>query len=247
MPSPQPGLSEPARLINTFFAPGKTFADLNRKPSWWVPWLLSSLFGLIFAFIAVQKLDIPRLVEQGMESNKMAQQRMSQLSPEQRERAMASQVVVTKVVFFFTPVFALLGGLLLGLIFWLTFSFGFAAEITYSKALAIVFYSFLPRIIYTILVSISMVASPDPNGMDFLHQNPIPTNPGFFLDPNSSKFLYTLASGLDIFAIWTAVLIGLGFSICSASRRVRPSTGITIVLGAYVFYVLIHGGLAAAF
>lgn len=48
---PDTGLSEPQRLINVFIAPQSTFADLRRKASWWVPFVLSCIFayGLVFS------------------------------------------------------------------------------------------------------------------------------------------------------------------------------------------------------
>ena len=58
-----PGLSEPQRLTNVFIAPSKTFVDLKRKASWWVPWLISALFALGFVIVAAQKIDMARFVQ----------------------------------------------------------------------------------------------------------------------------------------------------------------------------------------
>jgi len=41
-------LSEPARVLNTFFAPRKTFTDLRRSASWWLPFLISAIVSTIF-------------------------------------------------------------------------------------------------------------------------------------------------------------------------------------------------------
>ena len=92
-----PGLSEPQRLINVFIAPKKTFEDLKRNSSWWVPWLISAVFGLVSAFVIVQKVDLPRLVQHRMEQSKFGQQRLEQLPPEQREQAMRTQTLVFKI------------------------------------------------------------------------------------------------------------------------------------------------------
>src|ERR1019366_1045649 len=43
-------LSEGARIVNTFIAPSKTFTDLRRNASWWGPWLLISIFSLLFVY-----------------------------------------------------------------------------------------------------------------------------------------------------------------------------------------------------
>ena len=43
----QPGesaaLSQMERVVDTFVAPTKTFADIRRNASWWLPFLLSIL------------------------------------------------------------------------------------------------------------------------------------------------------------------------------------------------------------
>jgi len=56
-----PGLSQPQRLISIFIAPKKTFEDLKRNPSWWVPWLVTGIFIIIFGVVAVQKIDMAPL------------------------------------------------------------------------------------------------------------------------------------------------------------------------------------------
>ena len=47
-PTPDAPLSPVERVVDTFFAPSKTFNDLKRNQSWWVPWLLSSLLAMGF-------------------------------------------------------------------------------------------------------------------------------------------------------------------------------------------------------
>src|SRR6185437_3629262 len=104
----QPGLSEPARIIDTFVAPRKTFEDIRRKPGWIWPWLLIAVISTIFALVAVKKLDMDQLVRQGIEHSAMAQRRMEQLTPEQREKGIALQATITKITFFAFPVLVLL-------------------------------------------------------------------------------------------------------------------------------------------
>jgi uncharacterized integral membrane protein len=243
----QPPLSEPARLINTFVAPAKTFVDLRRNASWWVPWLVGSVFSVIFAVVAVQKLDMVNLVRQGIEHSSMAQRRMEQLSPEQRETAIERQATVTKGFFYISPVIGLIFGIIIAAILMAVFNFGFAAEVPFQRAMAITFYSFLPAIIKSLLVIVSILASSDPNSMDFGSGNPIATSPGFFMDPNSNKFLYTFASGLDVFVLWVVVLLGLGFAVASSNRKLKPSTGIITMLVLYGLFLIGRAGLAAAF
>ena len=43
-------LSQGARIIDTFIAPSKTFTDLKRSAAWWAPWLVISIFSILFIF-----------------------------------------------------------------------------------------------------------------------------------------------------------------------------------------------------
>jgi hypothetical protein len=231
-----PGLSEPQRLVNVFIAPSKTFEDLKRNPSWWVPWLVTAIFLVIFGAVAVQKIDIARFIQQQIEKSPSAQRRMEQLTPEQRERGIAMQATGTKVVFYIYPVFTLVGGLVIAAVLMAVFNFMLGAEVPFQRAMAVVFYSFVPLIISTVLLTVSLLASSDPNTIDLT--NPMPTNPGFFMDPQGNKFIYAIISSLDIFSIWVVTLLGLGFAKASYNRKPSVSTGITTMFVVFAIFVL---------
>ncbi|HEX3153731.1 MAG TPA: YIP1 family protein [Candidatus Angelobacter sp.] len=231
-----PGLSEPQRLVNVFIAPSKTFEDLKRNPSWWVPWLVTAIFLVIFGAVAVQKIDIARFIQQQIEKSPSAQRRMEQLTPEQRERGIAMQATGTKVVFYIYPVFTLVGGLVIAAVLMAVFNFMLGAEVPFQRAMAVVFYSFVPLIISTVLLTVSLLASSDPNTIDLT--NPMPTNPGFFMDPQGNKFIYAIISSLDIFSIWVVTLLGLGFAKASSNRKPSVSTGITTMFVVFAIFVL---------
>jgi small-conductance mechanosensitive channel len=64
------------------------------------------------------------------------------------------------------------------------------------------------------------------------------------MDPTGNQFLYGMASALDVFIIWTIVLMGIGFA---CNSKVKRSTAIVIVAGWYLLYKLVSSGMAAAF
>jgi hypothetical protein len=228
-----PGLSEPQRLINVFFAPTKTFTDIRRNASWWKPWLIATIISMIFSIIAVQKIDMMRFVQQQIDKSPSAQHRMERLTPEQRQSGMELQAKITKISFYAFPlVIGLLGGLIIAAILMFIFNFMLGAEVSFSRALAVTFYAYFPFIIKSILLCISLLAASDPNSID-IASNPMPTNPAFFMDSAGNTFLYSLLGFVDIFAIWIAVLLGLGFVTASSNRKLTASTGITAVLSAY--------------
>lgn len=231
-----PGLSEPQRLINVLIAPSKTFEDLKRKSSWWVPWLVTGIFTIIFAAVAVQKIDMAHFIQQQMEKSPSAQKRMEQLSPEQRAKATELQGTITKVAFFAFPLISLIGGLIMAAVFMVIFNFILAAEVPFERAMAVVFYSYIPFIISSILLTASLLFSSDASNIDLA--NPMPTNLGFFMDPHGNRFLYEIASALDIFSIWVVVLLGLGFATASSNRKPSKSTGIVTMLVVFAIFIL---------
>ena len=241
-----PGLSEPQRLVNVFIAPSKTFTDLQRNPSWWVPWLISAVFTLIFSIIAVQKIDMGRFVQEQIDRSTSAQKRLENLTPEQRAQGVALQATITKITFYIAPVFALLFGLIAAAIAMFVYNFMLGAQVSFSRAMAVVFYAGIPGILGTILLIISFLASSDPNTID-IARNPMPTNLGFFLDPDGNKVLYGLASAIDVFKVWWVFLVGLGFAAASTNRKPEKGTAITTAFVCYGIVVLIGIGFKVIF
>jgi hypothetical protein len=62
------------------------------------------------------------------------------------------------------------------------------------------------------------------------------------MDRMGNKFAYGMASALDIIAIWTIVLMGIGFA---CNSKVKRSTAIAIVAVWYLLWKLGAAALAA--
>jgi hypothetical protein len=77
------------------------------------------------------------------------------------------------------------------------------------------------------------------NPEDFDMQHPLPANLGAFLSTQTTpKWLYGLASSIDLFAIWVMLLMALGFSV-AAGRKMSFAKSLTLVLIPWALYVLI--------
>jgi hypothetical protein len=112
--------------------------------------------------------------------------------------------------------------------------------------MAVVFYAGIPGVLGTILLIISFLASSDPSTID-ISRNPMPTNLGFFMDPEGNKVVYGLASAIDVFKIWFVCLLGLGFSAASSNRKPNTATSITTAFVCYGILVLVGIGFKVAF
>jgi hypothetical protein len=89
---------------------------------------------------------------------------------------------------------------------------------------------------------LSIVAGMSPDSFSF--QNPLASNPGYFLSPADNVFIYSVASGIDIFMIWTLVLTAIGFTCVS---KVKRGTAFAVVFGWWAVFTLVGAALAAAF
>ncbi|MFZ0284563.1 MAG: YIP1 family protein [Terriglobales bacterium] len=238
-PEPAP-LSQGARIVDTFIAPSKTFTDLRRSASWWVPFLLLSVIAWAFFYVVDQKIGYRKVAENQIQASPKATRQMDQLTPEQRSQATARQVAGIRYFLYAYPAVILLWNLIIAAVLFATFKFGASVVVKFKTAYAIVMYASLPLLLKTVLATVSVLAGADPDSFNL--QNPAATNPGYFLSPGNSPFLYSVATALDIFMIWTLILTAIGFSCVS---KVKRSTAMAMVFGWYVVFTLGAAGFGA--
>jgi hypothetical protein len=233
-----PGLSEPQRLVNTFIAPSKTFIDIRRNASWWVPFLLVCIFSISFFVMVDKKVGFDQVARTMFANSKAIQQ----LDPAQQEQAYSRTVTGFKIGEFAAPIFVLIYVLITAAVLMGTFNFMMDAQVSFSQSMSIVMYGWLPGIIGAIL-SIFALMFGDPEG--FRIDNPIGTNPAHFMDPaTTSKFLYSILTSVDVISLWIVVLIGIGFAV-NAKRRISTGSAIATVAVWYFIVKLCGAGLAA--
>lgn len=239
VPQPDAGLSEGARIVNTFTSPSKTFVDLKRKASWLVPFILLSLFSYALVFAAAQKIGWEQISENQMRMNHKRMEQLESAPPDQQAKARELGTTITKSISYAIPLFILVGSLIIAGVLMATFNFGLGAEIKFSQSMAVVMYAHLPGIIKAVLAVVSIYAGAAPES--FIFQEPVASNPAALVDASQHIVLFTFLSSLDVFAIWILVLTGIGFACVS---KVKRSTAIAVVAGWYVLWTLIQTALA---
>lgn len=236
-----PRLSEGARIINTFVAPSKTFTDLRRSAAWWGPFLLMVIVSTIFVYTAGQKIGFRKIMENQMQAQPRAQARLESLPADQRERQMDAGAKFTGVISYCFPIILLIMWLIIATAMFATFKVAAGAQVSFGISLAIVIYAALPLTLKTVLGIVSVLAGINPDSFSF--QNPIATNPGYFLNPADGVFMYGVATALDVFMIWTLVLTAIGFTCVS---KVKKGTAFAIVFGWWAILTLGTTALSAA-
>lgn len=229
-----PGLSQVERVLDTFVAPSKTFTDILRDASWWLPYLLGALLGILFAYAILNKVGLPTLVDGVINHSKSLQDALANATPDN-----AAQIrgrIETQFKFsYLGPVIGLISGLICAGILLATANFAFGGKATYKQMLAVWFYGALPLVVFYLLVLISIYAGL--GGDQFDVQNSIGTNIGYYLSGSElPHWLVTLLSGIDVFAIWSAILLTIGVSIVAGIKR---SSAAIMVFGWWILFVLL--------
>lgn len=237
----KPLLSQPQRIINTFFDPVKTFTDLRRSTAWWMAWLLMALFSLGYAATVDKKIGFDQVVANQMKlmSAKQADN-FEKMPPDQRSKIVTAQTIGTKALTYAFPVVLLIIMLIIAMVYMVAFRFGVGADVGFGTSLAVVVYSRLPGMFRAILGAVSILAGKDPE--NFYLENPAATNLGYFVDPVQHKVLYVFGSYLDVFSVWILILTAVGFSCVT---KVKRNTSYGIVFGIYAAVILIHTGIVA--
>lgn len=240
VPQPQgPALSEGARVIDTFIAPTKTFTDLNRKASWFVPWLILAVFSLLFAYAASQKVGWKQIQDNQIRLSPKRAAQLDQVPPEQRERQLAIGEKITAGITYGWPVMRLIGLIIVAAVLLFSFNFGVGAQLKFNTILAVVMYASLPEIIRATLGIVFLYAGviqPD----TFIMQNPVGSNLGALATPGSAW--WALGSAVDVFGIWALALTAIGITCVS---KVKKGAAFTIVFGWALLLALVGAGWTA--
>jgi hypothetical protein len=235
-------LSEGQRLVNTFFAPSKTFTDLRRNASWWAPFLIIAIVSLLFVYVVDQKVGFRKVVENQIQSQPKQADRIEHMPADQRQKTMQQQVTVTKIFSYTFSVTMLVWYAIVGAVLLATLKFGASADVKYKTLFALVIYASVPGLLKSLLAILSLLAGVSSDAFTF--QNPVATNPGYFVDPTASPVLRSLLTSFDIFTIWTLVLAAIGITCIS---KVKRGTAFAVVFGWFGVLVLIGVGFTAAF
>jgi hypothetical protein len=234
------GLNPFTRIVTVFTAPSKAFEGVKVRPAWWVPFIVASLVAIVFGFVMVEKIGLTALVDGAVHQSSRLQDQLASATPEQAAK-IRNQMSGQFKYYYVAPVFSIVIGLISAGMLLAAANFGAGGKATYGQMLGVWFYGTLPLTVFYLLVVAAIfggVAS-DPFNM----QNAIGTNPGFYLaDSDLPKVLIALLSSIDLFAIWTAVILTIGVSTVAEIKR---GAAAAVVCGCWVLVILLKMAGAA--
>lgn len=237
--APAPKSTSLSRLFSVFTSPGATFQDLAQDPHFILAWCVQIVVAILSALVLTQRLGIYAMARQGLAQRGNFQA----LSPEQQAHMLALSATVLRFTVFVAPLGTIVILLILAAIFLGVGNFVLGYEARYKQSLAMVSYAYLTMTLFTILTIIVVLVSASPASVNIT--NPIGTNLGFFLSRQSAgAFLYALGSHIDLFAIWTVILLGIGLSRMGGKKG-KLGGALSVVVVLWLLFILAASGLAA--
>jgi hypothetical protein len=234
------GLSQAERVVDTFVAPSKTFTDIRRNTSWWLPFVLYLIVAAFFAFAVDKKIGFDAVAEQAVQQSQMAQDRMANLPADARAKAIHQQAVGTKYASYAGGIFFLIFALIGALLNWATINFGFGAKTTFGQNFALQMYASLPLMLKSLLGVAVVFAGVGTD--NFNMQNPVGTNLGYYLG-DAAHWIKAAGTFFDLFGFWAMALSIIGLAIISGKSKGQAAI---VVVGWWLVLLLVVTGFTAA-
>jgi hypothetical protein len=232
----EPKQSSFARIVGVIVSPESTFQSIARRPDWVVPLVLWMLLSLISGIVIAQKIDFGAAAREQIEAQK-------NVPPDQVDRAVRMAGAIGKVFAYTAPIWAAIIFLIIAGVLLLAFRL-FGGAGTFSQAFSVTLYAWVPNIIQGCIALILILVKPavSAEGLRTL----VRSNLGFLADFKTNPMAFALLSSLDIFTIWTVILLIIGFAIISRTSKGKAA-GIVISLWIItVLFKLIPAAIQAA-
>jgi hypothetical protein len=235
------GLSQFERLVDTFVAPTATFTDILRSTSWWLPFVLILIVSTASTYSIDRRVGFDRVAENTVQSSPRQTEQMAELAPPDRASQMEKRAMGTRYFSYGFPLILLIflaiyAGIMLGI-----FNFALGARMSYGQAMSVTIYASLPYLLISLLTILTVTLGNNAETFDI--QNPVGTNPAYFLS-DAAPWLKTLLTQFDVVRLWSLVLTVVGFKIVA-----KKSTGqaAAVVVGWWLLVLVVSTAAAAVF
>jgi Yip1 domain len=235
-----PGLSQTERVVDTFIAPSKTFKDILRSTSWWLPFVLLVLVSLGTSAVVEKQVGWGRVAENQIHQNPKQEEALANLTPDQRASRMQVAANIWRYLSYGGFAFILIFVAIFALIYWASFNFGLGAKTTFGQMFAVCMYASLPRLLTGLLTILTLLFGGNADSYD--GKNPVGTNPAYYL-PDAGPVLKAALSFFDVIGLWQLVLLVIGMAIVA---KVSTGKAAAVIVGWWLVGLLLSVGIAAA-
>jgi Yip1 domain len=236
-----PGLTQIERVVDTFVAPSKTFTDILRSTTWWLPFLLAVVVTLGVGVAIDKQVGFERVVENVIHQSPKQEDQLSGLTAEARSAQIEKMAIGYRYTTYAFPVLILLFSAIGAAVLMGSFNFGLGARTTFGQMFCLWMYCSLPKLLSGLLTAVVLFFGGSAESFDL--KNPVGTNLAYYL-PDASPGLKAGLAFFDVIGLWTVVLLVLGSAIVAGVSKGKAAA---VIVGWWVILLVVSVGTAAAF
>lgn len=224
------------RLIGVLISPRKTFEAIAGHPTWGAAMVVLVLVASGIGYLTAQRTDHADVMRGTLEAAGI------EIPEEEMEKSIERAEKTGSLTSLLGGLFVPVLGLLLALVFMVVCKL-LASDLDFGSSLSVVLHSLMPLVVSSLL-SVPVVLSRTTIGYDDLRNGSLlASNPAFLLSDEASAPLRSLLGSLDVFTIWTLILLAIGYS--QVGRMPLRKAGLIVFVLWLVFWVGLKVGFAA--
>lgn len=229
-PTPTAKPSSVQRLGGVLIAPDTTLRDIAARPDWLVPLVVILIVSLTSTILVMPRLDLETSIREQLEERGMSPADID-MAVEISTKFQMYTLPLTAVV---VPLILLIvaGALLIGFKM-------FGGEGSFRQAWSVTLYAWIPQLLKSIISTVLVLRAGTVTVEQM--QGMLKSNLGFLVDPSDAPALFALLSSLDIFNLWTVVLLAMGFAF---AHRTSLGKSFATVLPLWAVVILGKLGLS---
>jgi hypothetical protein len=225
-----------ARVAGVFASPGPTFAAIARRPSWWLPLIICAVVSIAATAAVLPRIDFESVIRERIAA------RGSTMPEDRIEQIVATQKRLSGLGYVWAALAPGIIALVVGTVLLLAFK-AFGWDLRFKQAFGVTSHALLPTIGVSMLLIFFATRLDLVNPADLGDVSH--SNLGFLVDRHANPALHSLAGSLDVFGIWTLILLVIGFSAAANVTRRKAATLIgslwgILVLGKAAWAAIFH-------
>jgi hypothetical protein len=224
-----------ARPIDVLLDPVATFASIARRPTWIAPLVILMVLATLTSTLTFHKIDIAQSVrEQFAARGQTADEDQINQGVTFFENLQGVAALVTLVSF---PLVMML----VALVFWLAFQLA-GQVIDYGASMAVTVHGMMPWAVASLLTLPVLLSRDTITAKEAMSGSVLISHLGFVASSNAAPAWGGLLSSVDLFSLWTAVLLTIGYG---AAAKASTAKAVAIVSSVWLGYIGLKVGWLA--
>ncbi len=224
-------------IWGVLLSPERTFQALAARPRWLPALLLIVASALTLSILVTPRLDMTQVIREAVEKSGRevsAEQLDKQVEMAEKFKwvGTAAQVVLQPAVLLLTAAIFLVVFRLVG------------SEIDFRRSLAVCVHGMMPFALAALLTIPVVLSRAEISMQEVRSSSFLRSNLAAFAPESTGKAMLSLLSSVDLFSIWTIVLLAIGYRVVG---RVSKAAALGVVLTLWAVAVACKVALASIF